>query len=166
LQSLTEASRQRREASRAVRVVAAGPGPFGPAGEPVRVQRGFPADLCDTALLEVAVVDSGIGVPAGKQSLLSETFSPVDGSTTHHCDGAGLGLSIVRHMATLMGGEVGVDSRAGDGARFWFCIRAALAAADEAGAASGSSLPRRWPAPSSQRRRLGCRIASESICQQ
>jgi CheY-like chemotaxis protein len=77
-----------------------------------------------TALLEFAVTDSGIGIAREKQDLLFKPFSQADSSTTREYGGTGLGLSIVRSLALLMGGDVGVDSESGQGARFWFRIRA------------------------------------------
>ena len=78
----------------------------------------------DDAILEFAVQDSGIGIAAEKQRLLFRPFSQADSSTTRQYGGTGLGLSIVNRLAELMGGEVGVDSAPGQGARFWFRIRA------------------------------------------
>jgi len=100
-----------------------------------------------TALLEFSVSDSGIGIPVDKQSLLFKPFSQADSSTTREYGGTGLGLSIVRRLAEMMGGEVGVESESGQGARFWFRIRAELIAAGavcrEAERASvGDSRPR------------------------
>ncbi len=80
----------------------------------------------DTVVIEYAVTDTGIGVPVAKQALLFKPFSQADSSTTRRYGGSGLGLSIVRSMATLMGGEVGVQSEWGQGSRFWFRIRADL----------------------------------------
>ena len=77
------------------------------------------------ALLEFAVTDSGVGIPAEKQALLFRAFSQV-GDAARMQGGTGLGLSIVRNLAALMNGEAGVDSAAGQGARFWFRIRCDL----------------------------------------
>jgi signal transduction histidine kinase/ActR/RegA family two-component response regulator len=89
-------------------------------------------DRDDTmALLEFAVIDTGMGIPEDKQDLLFKPFSQTDSSTTRQFGGTGLGLSIVRSLARLMGGDVGVDSEAGKGSRFWFRVRANLVSATE-----------------------------------
>ena len=80
------------------------------------------------ALIEFSVTDTGIGIPADKQALLFKPFSQADSSTTRQFGGTGLGLSLVRSMAMLMGGDVGIESEAGQGSRFWFRIRADLLA--------------------------------------
>ncbi|MGE5490652.1 MAG: response regulator, partial [Actinomycetota bacterium] len=74
--------------------------------------------------------DSGVGVAPENQYLLFKPFSQVDSSRTREYGGTGLGLSIVRSLAKLMGGDVGVESMAGVGSRFWFRIRVAMPPAD------------------------------------
>ena len=78
----------------------------------------------ESALLEFSVSDTGIGIPPEKIDLLFQPFSQTDSSITREFGGSGLGLSIVRHLAKMMGGNVGVESVAGKGSRFWFCLRA------------------------------------------
>ncbi|MGE5466872.1 MAG: ATP-binding protein [Ignavibacteria bacterium] len=80
----------------------------------------------DQAVLELAVADSGIGIPLDRQGALFQPFVQVDNSDTREFGGTGLGLSIVRLLAELMGGEVGVDSVPGKGSRFWFRVRAEI----------------------------------------
>jgi signal transduction histidine kinase len=72
----------------------------------------------DEGWLEFAVVDSGIGIPPDKAQLLFERFSQIDNSATRHYSGTGIGLALVRQLAELMGGSVGVDSEPGRGSRF------------------------------------------------
>jgi PAS domain S-box-containing protein len=67
----------------------------------------------------IEVRDSGIGVPPGLRDVLFLPFTQADSSTTRRFGGSGLGLSICRELATLMGGEVGCDSDGEHGSTFW-----------------------------------------------
>jgi PAS domain S-box-containing protein len=80
-------------------------------------------DVTVTALpaarVRLEVSDTGPGVAPQLLPRLFQPFSQADSSTTRQYGGTGLGLSICRQLAELMGGSVGVDSRPGDGSRFW-----------------------------------------------
>jgi PAS domain S-box-containing protein len=71
------------------------------------------------ALVRFSVRDTGIGIPTDRLDRLFKSFSQVDSSTTRHYGGSGLGLSIVKQLAELMGGTVGVESEVGRGSVFW-----------------------------------------------
>ena len=68
------------------------------------------------------VVDTGIGIPSHLHEHVFEGFSQADNSTTRQIGGAGLGLTISKHLVGLMGGKIGVISRSGVGSNFWFTV--------------------------------------------
>ncbi len=72
--------------------------------------------------LRIEVTDTGIGIPADRLDRLFKTFSQIDSSTTRHYGGSGLGLSIVKRLAELMDGDVGVRSIPGQGSSFWATV--------------------------------------------
>ena len=84
-----------------------------------------------SARLELAVADTGVGVPAAMLDLVFDRFAQAGPDVSRTFGGTGLGLAISKEIIGLMGGEIGVDSIAGQGARFWFVLDLPVAAAPE-----------------------------------
>lgn len=104
---------------------------FTPQGE-VRIEARELAQTGVGAVLEFSVTDTGIGLSQEQSARLFMPFSQADNSITREYGGSGLGLSIVRRLARLMGGDAGMQSQPAQGARFWFRVQVGFAAAPAA----------------------------------
>lgn len=106
----------------------------------------------DSLPVSISVSDTGIGIPKGKQGLVFEAFKQADGSTSRRYGGTGLGLTISQELASLLGGQIVVESEADRGATFTLLLplempavpgeRAASSQADDAADTSaGQAIP-------------------------
>jgi PAS domain S-box-containing protein len=101
----------------------------------VRLETDYDVEL---GRLRVSVTDTGPGVRAEDQALIFARFAQIDAALTREHGGTGLGLAISRGLIELMGGDIGVESTLGQGARFWFEIPAQTGPShDEADAPEG-----------------------------
>jgi len=105
---------------------------FTPNGE-VRVS----ATLVDGDRVTFAVADTGIGIAAEHVGSLFNDFVQIDAPIQKRLRGTGLGLSLSRKLALLLGGDVAVESTLGQGSSFSVTIPVKLAVADGGGAATG-----------------------------
>jgi signal transduction histidine kinase len=68
----------------------------------------------------IAITDTGIGIDESQRDKVFERFVQVDGSSSREFSGTGLGLSLVKNLVELHGGEIHLKSELGRGSRFWF----------------------------------------------
>lgn len=83
---------------------------------------GLERETDDALTLRFAAEDNGIGMTQEQTSRLFAAFEQADSTVAVKYGGTGLGLAISQNMVRKMGGEIAVESRIGEGSRFWFDI--------------------------------------------
>ena len=88
----------------------------------VSVRRLASADNSSGAFIEISVQDTGPGISEKDKGRLFKAFEQIEPSLTKRHEGTGLGLAFSKKIVELHGGNIGVESKAGQGARFYFTI--------------------------------------------
>jgi two-component system sensor histidine kinase RpfC len=86
----------------------------------------------ETALLRFAVRDTGIGIPESAQPRIFQAFEQADVGHGRRFGGTGLGTTIAKALTELLGGQIGFESKEGEGSHFWAEMPFAVAAETEA----------------------------------
>jgi signal transduction histidine kinase len=104
------------------------------------------------------ITDTGIGIPEDKLIAVFDPFVQAESGTTRSIEGSGLGLTISRRLARLMGGDLTVRSKVGEGSTFTLCVPAESVAVDASDAPADVQAT-----PVSSSRTEGLRMVGEAL---
>ena len=119
----------------------------------VVVQVGAEPTGASSYRIELAVRDTGVGIPEDRMDRLFTSFSQVDASTTRRYGGTGLGLAISKRLVELMGGTMWVESEEGEGSTFHIGLPVEAAEVPTRGRAERPATARRQADPRGGRQR-------------
>ena len=97
---------------------------FTPEGGSINLNISLIEEIEESCLLQVEVIDNGIGISPENHSKLFSAFEQAETGTSREYGGTGLGLVISKRIVELMGGEIWVESEEGKGSRFVFTAKA------------------------------------------
>ncbi len=86
----------------------------------IHVHVALDEEIDSSVILRTVVTDTGVGISPDRQDIVFESFAQADGSATRSFEGLGLGLTICKRLADLMGGQIGFRSTPDEGSSFWF----------------------------------------------
>lgn len=90
---------------------------YSPAGEVIKVDM-----MTEDNTTKISVIDKGIGISEANQELIFDEFLQVDRARDEALGGTGIGLALTRRLVELHGGDIGVQSKLGEGSTFWFTL--------------------------------------------
>ena len=96
---------------------------FTPDGGSINLKVSFNSESDEDCELRIEVTDNGIGISPQHQGKLFRAFEQAESGTSREYGGTGLGLAITKRIVELMGGEIWVESKLGEGSRFVFTVK-------------------------------------------